>query len=62
MGRIGIIESKWREKECKIGELDDNQDAKELVAVIMRMREIIEGEFEMCLLFENERVLMHFEW
>ena len=47
MGRIGIMESKWREKECKIGELDDNQDAKELVAVIMRMREIIEGELEM---------------
>lgn len=47
MGRIGIMESKWREKECKIGELDDNKDAKVLVAVIMRMREIIEGELEM---------------
>ena len=37
MGRIGIMESKWREKECKIGELDDNQDAKELVVEIMRI-------------------------
>ena len=47
MGRIGIMESKWREKECKIGELNDNKDAKVLVAVIMRIRELIEGELEM---------------
>ena len=37
MGRIGIIESKWREKECKIGELNDNKDAKVLVVEIMRI-------------------------
>lgn len=47
MGRIGIMEREWREKECKIGELNDNKDAKVLVVEIMKVEEIIEGELEM---------------